>query len=286
MSRTIALLLLLLAGAANAQDEGLGLDLTEDAPREEKKEEGEETPAPPAEGEGEEGGTVATPITDVPALEEAEKKPPTPLVSERDITQDDRVKSVQRKVYLKKHRFEVSLLGGSSVNDPYYSKLTASGSVLFYLADTLGLGVRFPLFYVVPTEDVRLAKNTFNSQIFFSTPSFATMANVEWSPVYGKVAFFNSIFHFDAMLIGGVGAVFSATSLRLQNPLGPHPAADVGAGLRFMARDFFSISLKVINTSFVDVPTGTIRGATQNVFTLLAGVSIYVPFSSTGREAE
>ena len=43
-----------------------------------------------------------------------------------DITHEDRVKSVQRKVYRKKGRFELTPLVSVSVNDPFYSKFGAS----------------------------------------------------------------------------------------------------------------------------------------------------------------
>jgi hypothetical protein len=67
---------------------------------------------------------------------------------------------------------------------------------------------------------------------------------------------------------------------------GAKPAADLGVGLRFIVKDYMAVSVALINTMYVDQPPGTTKGATQNVFALNAGISFFLPFRSTGREAE
>ena len=201
-----------------------------------------------------------------------------------DITQEDRVKSVQRKVYLKKGRFELTPLISISVNDPFYSKVGASLRGAWYLADTLAIAARASLIQVVPSDDVRTAKRTFNSKIYNSVPEWSAMGDVEWSPLYGKVAFLNSILHFDGYLLGGLGAVRTLTS-SLPNR-GLNVGADLGLGMRFVAKDFLAVNVALINTSYVDQPLGTSKGAIQNMMTINAGISLFFPLSSTGREAE
>jgi outer membrane beta-barrel protein len=110
------------------------------------------------------------------------------------------------------------------------------------------------------------------------------MADVEWSPLYGKVTIFNSILHFDGFLLGGLGVVNTFASSDASK--GIKPAADMGIGLRFMVLDWLAVSLAVINTAYVDQPVGTTKGALQNVMTLNAGFSFFFPFRSTGRDAE
>ncbi len=275
MNRLQAVLLaLMLAPAAPAlaqtqEDTGLGLDLSGDA-----KKPQEETEAP------------AEPPAEEPPLPSVTEAPPAePLTpAERDVTLDDRVKSVQRKVYLKKNRFELAPFVTLSVNDPYYTKLGTSVRGAYYLADTLALAARVSVMQVLPADDVRIAKATFQSRIFYSIPEWSAMGDVEWSPLYGKVAFLNDILHFDAYLVGGLGVVTTAAA-RAEG-LGPTPAADLGLGMRFVARDFFAVNVAVINTSYVDKPSFTSKGATQNLMTLNAGISIFFPLKSTGREAE
>jgi len=137
---------------------------------------------------------------------------------------------------------------------------------------------------VLPEDDVRIAKRTFQSRIFYSVPQWSAMGDAEWSPLYGKVAFLNSILHFDAYLLAGLGVV--NTEVSSQEGRGLSPAADLGLGMRFVVSDFFAVNVALINTSYVDQPLGSSKGATQNLMTLNAGISIFFPLKSTGREAE
>jgi hypothetical protein len=185
----VALLALcLLSAPAFAQtDPGMGLDLTEDAKEKEE--------AKPQEGEASDDAAKAAaadaPVANAPATSVANQD------AEREITQDDRVKSVQRKVYLKKGRFELAPFVSVSVNDPYYTKYGGALRGAYYLSDSVALAARFSIMDVVGSDDVTTAKRAFGSRIFFSVPKWSAMADVEWSPIYGKVAFLNSILHLD-----------------------------------------------------------------------------------------
>ena len=267
MIRKLAVVVALWSLPALAQESsGLGLDLTND-----KK----ETPPPAAN----------PPVTAEPTAE-----PPRPdapqeqIMSEREITQDDRVKSVQRKVYLKKGRFEIMPMITVALNDPLYVKWGAVLRAGYYITDSLAIAVRGIYLDTVPIDDVRTAKQNFQSRIFFSRPNWAAIADLEWSPIYGKVTIFNSILHFDGYLLGGAGAIW--TSASAAGSIGAKPAADMGVGLRFIVQDYLAVSVALINTAYVDQPVGTTKGATQNIMTLNAGISFFLPFRSTGREAE
>jgi outer membrane beta-barrel protein len=270
--------LLLLSAAAEAQQSppapppvpaqtpaapGLGLDLTEDAPK---------TDVPVAKPQ---------PAADVQPLDEA------------DLTQDDLVKSVQRKVFLKAHRFELAPFFFASVNDPYYSKWGISLRGTYFLADTIGIGLHASWYQLVSTDNVNLAKANFQSRIYYSVPQWSALGDFEWSPIYGKATIFNSIFHFDLYLLAGLGLVWTETSATPVNSLqpdgakrGPSFAGEFGVGMRFIVLDWLSVNLALIDTSYVDTPAGTTLGGIQNLFTINAGVSFFIPFKSTGRESE
>ena len=268
------LVLLVFSGRAFGQEKELGLDLNEDEKKEEQKKKEEPQKADKS----------AKPVAG--SVEQTANKSP-PTLGERDIIQEDRVKSVQRKVYLKKHRFELAPSVSTSVNDPYYSKYALNIRGAYYLADTLALAGRFSWMgvfgsSVYPSDDARTAKRDFQSRIFYSVPQWSTMGDVEWSPLYGKVAIFNSILHIDAYILGGAGVVQTDTSAQR----GLNPAVDLGVGMRFVAKDFLAVNVALINTAYVDQPAGTTKGAIQNLMMLGAGVSVFLPFQSTGREAE
>ncbi len=275
MVKSAFFLSLLVAFPAMAQDEGggLGLDLSgdqENPPAEEQPAvQPEETPPPPPVA-------AAT-----PAPEAGQPQ----AIGERDITQDDRVKSVQRKLYLKNNRFEVTPMVTATINDPFYLKWGGVLRVAYYLSDSLALVARGALLQTLRSNDVPIANRTFFSRIRNSNPLWYGMGDVEWSPIYGKVAMMNSIFHFDAFLVGGLGVVYPVTAGLPERS--PSLGVDVGGGLRFVAKDWLAITASVINTSYVDSGPGqTTKGSMQNMLAVNAGVSIFFPFSSTGREAE
>ncbi len=263
--------LALLPLVAQAQEGGLGLDLTEP----------EAQPSQPAEPESVDLRSGTAPpeeprrsVTSREAL----------LGGERDVTVEDRVKSVQRKLYLKKNRFELAPSIAYAVNDPFYSKFGATIRGAYHLQDNLAISARFGLLRTGATDDVSTAKRTFQSRIFHSVPEWTATAGVEWSPIYGKVAIWNNILHFDSYLVGGLGVVTTETSSLPGR--GPNPAMDLGLGVRVVAKDFLAVNASLINTSYVDQPQGTTKGATQNIMMLSTGISLFLPFKSTTREAE
>jgi outer membrane beta-barrel protein len=263
------------------------------------------TPPPPAPGTQEKPPEPTTEGLGLDLTEEAKKPPPStvnlpsdkvkdaPVLDEQALVEDDRVKSIQRKVFVKTHRFELLPTIFVSVNDPYYSKWGGALRGSFFLSDTLAVAVHASLYDLLPTDDVRTAKANFQSRIFYSVPKWSVLGAVEFSPIYGKATIFNSIIHFDGFLLGGLGAMWSDTSstpLDSKNPSGPtrgpHIAAEFGIGLRFMTTDWLSVNLALIDTTYVDQPAGTNKGSIQNILALNAGISLFFPFRSTGRESE
>ena len=272
---------LVLGTSAYAQGGFEGLDLTGG---EEKKEEKTEEAKPDAAAATE--ATPSTPqATQVPVEGESPQADGSTLTQgERDVTQEDRVKSVQRKLYIKKYRFELAPYVVVTINDPYYLKWGGAVRGAFYLADTLAISARFTLMQTLPTDDVRVAKRAFQSRIFYSVPIWSVMADFEWSPFYGKVSFLNSILHFDGYVIGGAGVVYTETS-SLPNR-GVNVAADLGFGFRFVAKDFLAVNAALINIAYVDQPAGTSKATVQNMMMFHLGISLFIPFKSTYREAE
>ncbi|HSP18254.1 MAG TPA: hypothetical protein VLQ79_01980, partial [Myxococcaceae bacterium] len=139
--------------------EGLGLDLTDEAKK----------PAPSA---------VPLPSDGV--------KPQGAALDEQSLVEDDRVKSIQRKVFLKTHRFELLPTIFVSVNDPFYSKWGGALRGSYFLSDRLAIAAHVSFYELLPTDDVRTAKANFQSRIFYSQPKWSAIGAVEWSPIYGK----------------------------------------------------------------------------------------------------
>lgn len=251
-----------------------GLDLTEDPKKEEEKKPAEDTPPPLPPPEPDRAKPAAT--------APAEQK-----LDEVQIANEDRVKSVQRKAFLKKYRFEISPIGGFvTLNDAFYPKGGYAGHVAFFFSDSLGLGVRFNQFNVIPNDNVRLAKRELQAKLPYVHPKWSVNADLMWSPVYGKVSMYNSINTFDIFLLGGAGVVWSQTSPGLPEGIGagPHIAAHVGIGNRFHLSDWIAIEATLMDELYADQPGGQNKAILQNLVTLNLGLSIYLPLGFDYKE--
>jgi len=290
-----ALALCLLApSAALAQDNsgGLGLDLSS----------GSSTPPadnPPADNPPADtapsDATSSTPVAPpenkddlgLPPDTTSQAKKDEPDIGEKNVSLEDRVKSVQRKTFDKKHHFELAPHVGITLNDPYYEKYTIGGSLIFHFSDHLALGARFDKLIVQTSENVATAKRELQSRLPVSKPQYGAAADFYWTPVYGKASLFNSIIHFDVFAVVGAGMMVSQTSSAdsddpaiQANPLfnqGPHPAFDIGVGQRFAFNSVVALEWELLETLYTDTPGGVGSSQIQRVMSLNAGFSFFLP---------
>jgi outer membrane beta-barrel protein len=256
-----------------------GLDLGEpsDTPPGEKK-----TETPPPSSTPTAGARSGAKKTD--ALGTALGTP-----GDRDVALGDRVKAVQRKGFLKRGRFEAGLFLSPGINDAFYQKLGLGLRVAYHVEDSLALAIRgtsyreiipgvgFP--GVIATDNVRESKLAFQSQLIKSELQRQLMAEVTWSPVYGKAAVLGrSIIHFDLFLTAGAGAVWSSTSVAPRNE-GPHFATDFGGGLHFYPKDWLAVEAGLLATFFPDRPSLAVPSKMQKALVANIGVSIFFPTS-------
>jgi len=261
---TLALLFCAVPAAGRAQDMP-GIDLSQPAQK------------PPQEGELP-AIDLTKPQAQPPAEEakEAENKPVLPF-SEKDVALGDKVKAVQRKGFIKAHRFEVSPQLSLSVNDPYYQKFGGGLRLAYSLEDSFAVAVRGTYFSPYRRGAVREGKLAFRSQLLSSQLYGLTMVDGVWSPVYGKTSFLNkNIIHFDLYLSAGFGLVWTATSLAPRNE-GPHLATDFGGGVRFYPKEWLALELGLNATLYPDQPMKSVPGTIQKIFVSNVGFSIFFP---------
>lgn len=263
-----------------AQAGGLGLDLSDDA---NKKPDQPATPpadTPPAPA-------TSTPDLGIPADNPPAAKKDQPDVGERDVSLEDRVKSVQKKGFYKRNHFELAPHVGLTLNDAYFQKYDLGANAVWHFSDNLALGARFDYLIVQTTENVGTAKRELQSRLPVSKPKYGGAADFYWTPIYGKASVFNSIIHFDLFAVAGVGAMISQTSAtsstdpNLQaDPLlnqGPHPAVDLGLGQRYALNELIAFEWTLLETLYTDTPGGTGSSQVQRVLTLNAGLSFFLP---------
>jgi outer membrane beta-barrel protein len=289
LKKTIAILLVALPVIGAPQ--GLeGLDLTaprkKQAPKPATPDVEEELPPLP--------GAAPEKKAPEPEAEKAKEKPKAGgqadllALPEGDVALGDRVKAVQRKGFLKAHRFELEPLFAATVNDAFYQKVGGGLRVAYNLGDSFALGLRGAIYQndslnlaPIRTDNVREGKVAFQSQLLSSQIYRLAMVDGIWSPVYGKIAWLDrSIIHFDLFLTAGFGAVWSATSFDSgdKKGQGPHLAADVGAGMRFSPLEWLALEAGLMVTLYPDQPMETVPGTVQKVVAANLGVSFFFPW--------
>ncbi len=207
-----------------------------------------------------------------PSFEPEEPDDALAVPADRVFTAIDRVKVVQRKLIIKKGRFEVAPAFSISVNDPFFMKVGGGVSAVYWAADTLGVFADAFYLQTLETENVTLARQALIANLLESRLRLLTAVGCQWSPIYGKVAWFNrDIIHFDFFFSGGFGIATTST--------GTHLATTVGVGQRYLVNRWLALFFKVENRLFPELYP--IRGghisSLSNVLTLSLGASVYFP---------
>ncbi len=260
----LASLLVLEAAPVRAAEQP-GIDLTRpEAPAAARPSPGAQ-PAPPAPGKA-----APQPALVIEAA---------PLsIGEGDVAFADRVKAVQRKGFLKRHRLELGLSVPASINDAFFQKVGLSGKLAYNFEDSFALAVRGTHYEQVRSTHGREGRQAFQSQLLNSQLHDTLMLDGVWSPVYGKIAWLgSSIVHFDMYLLAGFGAAWSATSAAPRS-VGPHIAGDLGAGVRFYPAEWLALDGGVLGTFYADQPSTAVPSTLQKVIAVQVGVAVFFPF--------
>lgn len=205
--------------------------------------------------------------------------PPTATVrAEDDVAVSDKVKAVQRKHFLKRQRLELTPTFAVSLNDAFYTKVGGGLVATYHLADSLGVMAHYSHFGIVETDNVRIAKRELRSLLLSSKLNWNAGLGLVWTPIYGKLAWFNSILHYDLFLLTGLGVAHSQTSGKPVND-GLHPGVDVGVGQRFAFSDWMAADFWVKGLFYADRPQDRQISEIQKVLTLNVGLSFWLPTS-------
>ena len=181
-------------------------------------------------------------------------------------TADGKRKGVQRRDFLKKHRFEIGAVGGYYASDALSSTYSYGGAVAFYPSEDFGLEVlvtRTPIKF-------RLEEpfSSFDAEQHF-TPSAAYQAigSLLWSPIHAKFKFTEAtIVHGDIFALAGAGRTFHESVLGL--------TWEAGFGLKLYFSRFVTFRLEVRDFLIPQEVLG--RGRSTNNITILGGLSLWL----------
>jgi outer membrane beta-barrel protein len=177
-----------------------------------------------------------------------------------------RRKGVQRRDFLKKHRFELSGLGGFYASDALSSTYSYGGALAFYPSEDFGLELlvtRTPMQFRLEE-----AFTAFDQQTHF-TPSIAWQGifSLLWSPIHAKFKFSDTtIIHGDLFAVAGAGRTADPTVLGL--------TWEAGAGGKLYFNKYLSFRLDLRDFLLPQEVLG--RGRITNNVTVLAGLSLWL----------
>ncbi|HWA76475.1 MAG TPA: outer membrane beta-barrel domain-containing protein [Polyangiaceae bacterium] len=272
---------------------------------------GEAAPAggEPAAGEGD--GSTPADEGEVPAegggLEEICKIDPAAcpnLDMEKEAARPlrENIYAMQQIFALRARRFELMPYWGFTFNDQFVGHPGPGLGLNYYITNVLAIGVNGNYFGLFNVD------SKFNAQVRRSARVAVPLTEYNWGanlnftyvPAYGKFAGFGDfIFHYDAYVVGGVGAI-STRPIPVIDPdnrnfeFDTKIAFNAGIGLRIFFNRWFAADLEMRDYIFPDkLESLTINEANPtakgdwyekkarltNAVQAQVGVSIFLPFS-------
>lgn len=197
----------------------------------------------------------------------------------------DRIKAVERKVFLKRQRFEIHPYFALDLNDAFFQHFFVGAAAAYHLADSFSLELRGGASVAeIEKDSVRFVRVATDS-LLEGAPSLVAHGdlNATWAPIYGKLSLFGeSILHFDTFLTAGGGIFVTEREERegpdavLEEVTNVNPAFNVGVGQRYFINEWLVFRLEVRNYSYIE--TGD-ESDLQNVTMLGFAISGFFPTS-------
>ncbi|MEL6183549.1 MAG: outer membrane beta-barrel domain-containing protein [Myxococcota bacterium] len=199
----------------------------------------------------------------------------------------DRIQAVERKVFLKRRRFEIHPFVGLDINDAFFQHFFVGAAVAYHTADSFAVELRGGAAVgEIEKGSVRQVRVGLDS-IPFEPPSLVAHADIDavWAPLYGKLSLFGeSILHFDTFVTGGIG-VFITESGAIRDPvtgvlpestIDVNPAFNVGIGQRYFINEWLVFRVDIRNYSYIETAR---QSDLQNVMVLGLAISGFFPLT-------
>jgi outer membrane beta-barrel protein len=177
-----------------------------------------------------------------------------------------RRKGVQKRDFLKRHRIEVSAVGGWYASDALSSTYAYGGALAFYPSEDFGveaLVTRSPILFKLEEPF-----NGFTTERHFTeTNAFQGILSLLWSPIHAKFKFTEqTIIHGDVFAVAGAGRTFDASVMGL--------TWEAGVGLKLYLTRYVTFRFDVRDFLLPQEVLG--RGRITNNVMALGGLSFWV----------
>jgi outer membrane beta-barrel protein len=225
-------------------------------------------PAPPAKAPEAEDKSEASGDENDEGEAEGEEAPQDNLHAltclEGDAT-GGRRKGVQRRDFLKKHRFELSGVGGFYASDALSSTYSYGGALAFYPSEDFGVEVlvtRSPVQFRLEQPFTAFDKE----EHFVPGVAWQGIFSLLWSPIHAKFKFSEqTIIHGDVFAVAGAGRTFHESVLGL--------TWEAGGGFKLYFSRFVAFRLDVRDFLLPQEVLG--RGRITNNVTVLGGFGVW-----------
>ncbi len=211
-----------------------------------------------------------------------------------------KIPPVSAQLYRKAGRFEATLSGNLSLNDPFYSKYFLGAKVGYHFTESLSAGGLIMTGLNTKAGSAQVCPSNGGCHSASRTQMFQVPGNIKmitglegaWAPVYGKLNIFSErVAHFDVSVIAGADWIQYQSVLSKADAEaleGGHPSltstfgGHVGLGLRVFFSEFVAARLEFRDYLYrVSVPNwqdggGAKRDLQNQLFTEL-GVSFFFP---------
>jgi outer membrane beta-barrel protein len=201
------------------------------------------------------------------------------------------IQTFQRKNFMKIGRYEAAPHVGFVTNDPFLNRYLLGAAFVYHPTEVLALEATIDYAPDLGDLDLKavtkeiIANNGVTPDI--SKINFYSTVNVQFSPIYGKLAAGESrIIAFDIFGLFGTGVVNTLDDLvALQKEDDPaaqatanqfHPALSYGGGLRVLLNQSFALRVEGRGLSYIEVVESTTLEMKNN-FALLGGISLFFP---------
>lgn len=178
-----------------------------------------------------------------------------------------RRKGVQRRDFLKRHRFEISGIGGFYASDTLSSTYSYGGALAFFPSEDFGLEVlvtRSPVKFRLEEPFTGFDR----SRRFLPGNAWQGIASLIWSPIHAKLRFSDTnIVHADIFVVAGAGKTLHDSVMGL--------TWEAGVGMKLYLSRFVTLRIDVRDFLLPQEVLG--RGRITNNVTVLTGVSLWLP---------
>lgn len=178
----------------------------------------------------------------------------------------DRVRPVSGHLFLMDGRFEVSPGIGLSLRDAFWQKVGFGAAFTYHFTEAVGVSARgtYNLSLIsgaaqicdpvgggcaLPTEAELSTANGQPANVSFGRMSFLASIDLQWAPLYGKLALFSEkILNFNMYVLAGPTFLLYGPPDATEFTVG----GNVGVGFRFFLNEWLTIRLEVRDVLYLE----------------------------------